>query len=263
MRTQWGDFGGVPDRICVTQSRGWLITQPAWLVHFKSAQFSLFFSFCYGISGKPGSQSKGHRHEEALTPPTCFKNLRDHKSEDSKPVVITIITLEYHTPGCRLALLRCTLKNKRIWVKTWLKRGNRHSSIQAGWLKWFGVLGDQVQTSDFRHLTPKGDGDELGSVSTLLQLRSPDPAWKSGFCITLWRASNSGRRLQISGRRRRSVCVGGGVRYEFMSLAPGWNAELAIFLLTLRYFYTRTWWRFNTLWWCVWTCGSSSLIPDQ
>lgn len=44
------------------------------------------------------------------------------------------------------------------------------------WLKWFGVLAEQVQTSDFRHLTPNGHGDVLGSASTQLQLRSPEPA---------------------------------------------------------------------------------------
>lgn len=45
--------------------------------------------------------------------------------------------------------------------------------LQAGWLKGFGVLAEQA---DFGHLTPKGYGVDLGSVATLLQLRSPDPA---------------------------------------------------------------------------------------
>lgn len=46
----------------------------------------------------------------------------------------------------------------------------------AGWLRWFGVLGEQGRTSDFRHLTPKGYRNVLVSVSAPLQSRSPDPA---------------------------------------------------------------------------------------
>lgn len=60
-------------------------------------------------------------------------------------------------------------------------------------------------------------------------------------CGGLATAAGGCRSAGRGGGVRACVCVcveGGSFRYEFMSLAPGWNAELAILLLTLRYFYT-------------------------
>lgn len=71
------------------------------------------------------------------------------------------------------------------------------------WLvKMVWCAAEQVQTPHFRHLTPKGYGDVLGSVSTLLGAQ----VTKSGIRALLHQ-SLTGWRQKAADQLEKSVCV--------------------------------------------------------